>query len=138
MSKELENNFEPIAANIFPDCIDKVSSGISVFYSFETVTFQYISDLFAEATKEMITHVYMPRVIRQLVLYIQNRKQQQLLFLISSARVSKVAIECLLCIINTWKHDYLPLYESDIVKALTVWINRNISYSWLQTVIMLK
>ena len=33
MSKELENNFEPVAANIFPDCIDKVSSGISVRFT---------------------------------------------------------------------------------------------------------
>ena len=32
MAKELNSEFEPVAVVIFPQCIDKVSSGISVVF----------------------------------------------------------------------------------------------------------
>lgn len=32
MAKELGNDFEPVSVVIFPQCIDKVSSGIAVLF----------------------------------------------------------------------------------------------------------
>ena len=99
MAKELNSEFEPVAVVIFPQCIDKVSSGISC-----------ISDLFVTVSKELISNVYMPRVIHQLILSIQSR----------NPKVAKTSIDCLQSIITTWRHDFLPTYESAIVDGLTV------------------
>lgn len=71
-------------------------------------------------SKELVANVYMPRVIHQLVLSIQSRKSVFISPLTPSPKVAKVSIDCLQSIITTWRHDFLPTYESAIVDGLTV------------------